>query len=144
MHFRPREVIGIEDFPGIESVLPDDDDGIDDEVETETGLGGGPSITQVMCAEDIPNQLTANATALVFLKQLIVLANLKVTRACQVKGCGEDTNIEIQHVGSALYLEWVTHWSASMNSDLIKNYLILMSAVSYFFSSGFRFVATHT
>lgn len=94
----------------MESVLPDDDDddGIDDEVETETGLGGGPSITQVMCAEDIPNQLTANATALVFLKQLIVLANLKVTRACQVKGCGEDTNIEIQYVGSALYLKWVT------------------------------------
>lgn len=30
-----------------------------------------------------------------------------------------------------------------MNSDLTKNYLILMSAVS-FFSSGFRFVATHT
>lgn len=30
-----------------------------------------------------------------------------------------------------------------MNSDLIKNYLILMSAVSYFFSSGFRFVATY-
>nr|XP_034315406.1 LOW QUALITY PROTEIN: uncharacterized protein LOC105340464 [Crassostrea gigas] len=105
----PREVIGIEDCPGMESVLPDDDDddGIDDEVETETGLGGGPSITQVMCAEDIPNQLTANATALVFLKQLIVLANLKVTRACQVKGCGEDTNIEIQHVGSALYLKWI-------------------------------------
>lgn len=48
----------------MESVLPDydADDGIDDEVETETGLGGGPSITQVMCAEDIPNQLTANAT----------------------------------------------------------------------------------
>lgn len=105
----PREVIGIKDCPGMESVLPDDDDddGIDDEVETETGLGGGPSITQVMCAEDIPNQLTANATALVFLKQLIVLANLKVTRACQVKGCGEDTNIEIQHVGSALYLKWI-------------------------------------
>lgn len=31
-----------------------------------------------------------------------------------------------------------------MNSDLINDYLILMSAVSFFFSSGFRFVATHT
>lgn len=41
MYFRLREVIGIEDFLGIELVLLDDDDGIDDEVEIEIGLGGG-------------------------------------------------------------------------------------------------------
>lgn len=43
MYFRLREVIGIEDCLGMESVLldDDDDDGIDDEVEIEIGLGGG-------------------------------------------------------------------------------------------------------
>lgn len=42
MYFRLREVIGIEDCLGMELVLlDDDDDGIDDEVEIEIGLGGG-------------------------------------------------------------------------------------------------------
>lgn len=42
MYFRLREVIGIEDCLGMELVLEDDDDdGIDDEVEIEIGLGGG-------------------------------------------------------------------------------------------------------
>lgn len=43
MYFRLREVIGIEDCLGMELVLLDydDDDGIDDEVEIEIGLGGG-------------------------------------------------------------------------------------------------------
>lgn len=43
MYFRLREVIGIEDCLGMELVLldDDDDDGIDDKVEIEIGLGGG-------------------------------------------------------------------------------------------------------
>lgn len=34
-----------------------------------------------------------STTALVYLNQLRVLANTKVTKCCQVKGCGEDLNL---------------------------------------------------
>lgn len=61
-----------------------------------------------MCAVEIPDQLTVNATSLVFLKKLIVLATLKEAIACQVKLCAENTNIEVHHAGSALYFKWET------------------------------------
>lgn len=93
----------------MKAVFPDEEDAEEDEEEEaiEADVGGGPSITRVLQAEDIPEKVTPNETALVFLNQLIALANIKVSRSCQVKGCGEDVDFVVHHVGSALYLKWV-------------------------------------
>lgn len=105
-HSRPMEISGIEDCPGMGSVLPEEN-AEDDEEEEETDLGGGSSVLLVLNADEIPEQLTENTTALVYLNQLRVLANMKVTKCCQVIGCGEDLGISVHHVGSAVYLKWV-------------------------------------
>lgn len=100
------EISGIEDCPGMGSVLPEEN-AEDDEEEEETDLGGGSSVLQVLNADEIPEQLTENTTALVYLNQLRVLANMKVPKCCPVIGCGEDLDISVHHVGSAVYLKWV-------------------------------------
>ncbi|XP_062587796.1 uncharacterized protein LOC134249458, partial [Saccostrea cucullata] len=104
----PKDVTGIEDCSGMEAVFPAEEEEEDEEDEVEDAdLGGGPSITRVLHVDDIPDKVKTNVMTLVFLDQLIALANLKVTRVCQVEGCGEDVNIVVHHVGSALYLKWV-------------------------------------
>lgn len=90
-------------FPTIE----DDAEGEEEEAEIDPDLGVGPSITRVLTPDAVHENLTTNETAIVFLKQILVLANIKAPKTCQVKGCGGDVGIEIQRVGSAIYLKWV-------------------------------------
>eukprot|EP00105_Crassostrea_gigas_P017838 XP_011435768.1 PREDICTED: uncharacterized protein LOC105334131 [Crassostrea gigas] len=107
MSLGPMEITDVEDCPGMGCVLPEDNTEDDEEEEEETDFGGGSSVLQVLNADEIPEQLTENTTALVYLNQLRVLANMKVTKCCQVKGCGEDLDISVHHVGSAVYLKWI-------------------------------------
>ena len=103
----PKDVSDIEDCPGIEFVLPGEDNADDDIEEAETEVVGGPSVTRVLCVDDIEENMKGNDTAIVFMHQLVNLANLKVQKVCPVEDCGETLNIDIQHVGSAIYLKWV-------------------------------------
>lgn len=92
------EITDIEDCPGMGCVLPEDNTEDNEEEEEETDFGRGSSVLQVLNADEIPEQLTENTTALVYLNQLRGLANMKVTKCCQVKGCGEDLDISVHHV----------------------------------------------
>lgn len=101
---RPQDVTGIEDCPGVEMVFPREEEN-DEEVEKEEA-DIGPSICRVSCPEDF-GHLIESSTALVYLPQLIALAKKRVNPLCKVKGCDGVLDIEIKHVGSAVYLKWV-------------------------------------
>ena len=103
----PKDVSGIEDCPGIGYVLQGEDNADDDIEEAETEVVGGPSVTRVLCKDDITDKMKGNHTAIVYMHQLINLANMKVQKVCPVEDCGETLNIDVQHVGSAIYLKWV-------------------------------------
>lgn len=89
----------------METVLPSEEEKEEDEIE-ETDEDPGPFISRVLCRDDFVNILE-NKTTLVYLNQLIALAKKKVDSVCKVKGCGQVLDIQLNHVGSAVYLKWV-------------------------------------
>ncbi|XP_022339797.1 uncharacterized protein LOC111134747 [Crassostrea virginica] len=101
----PKDVTGIEDRPCMETVLPSEEEKEEDEIE-ETDEDPGPFISRVLCRDDFVNILE-NKTTLVYLNQLIALAKKKVDSVCKVKGCGQVLDIQLNHVGSAVYLKWI-------------------------------------
>ncbi|XP_061184341.1 uncharacterized protein LOC133192340 [Saccostrea echinata] len=135
----PKDVTGIEDCPGVESVFPTvEEEEVDEEEEEEVG----PSICRVLTEEDF-GHLMENKTALVYLMQLKTLANKKVDSICKVKECGEGIEISIKHVGSAVYLKWIcrnTHIADKWCSQPILNRGLhggdLMFASSILFSGN--------
>jgi hypothetical protein len=97
----------MKDCAGMDSVFPNEDDEEEEEEEGEQDVEMGPSVTRVVTPEAIHENVINNETALVFMQQILVLANIRAPKICQVKGCGGDVGTEIRRVGSAIYLKWV-------------------------------------
>ncbi|KAK3082962.1 hypothetical protein FSP39_010109 [Pinctada imbricata] len=64
----------------------------------------GPEVIK-MKEEDVDSFLSDDC-AIIYIRQLERLANLKVERICSVKGCKESVELKTSYVGSAVYITW--------------------------------------
>lgn len=100
----PKNVAGIKDCPGVESVFPQEEEEEEEGEEEEEEIG--PSVLKLNSPDDIHHVLEKK-TALVYVDQLLALAHKPVHTTCKVKGCGKALQCTSRNIGSALYLKWV-------------------------------------
>ncbi|CAC5421377.1 unnamed protein product [Mytilus coruscus] len=136
----------------IRIVLNSDDEDMDvdieigDSIADEPAVELGPNISRIETDNDL-TALLEDRTFLVFLDQILVLANLKIEN-CAVVGCHEEVVISTEVISSALYLKWtcknnhlVNKWCSQpvLNRRLHSEDLLFSSALLIMLISGCSF-----
>lgn len=97
----------------------------EDADEDRTGTGVAKCQTDEEC-----KKLTEETTCLVFLKQIMILAEKQTRKFCE--DCGSSIHVDHTFIGSALYLKWVSTCFISKRHVRIPHYLNL----SFFYISN--------
>ncbi|KAK3089924.1 hypothetical protein FSP39_007669, partial [Pinctada imbricata] len=102
----PEDMQDMEDKAAADIIFGYDDAEEGDYSETdEDSEVFGPEVIK-MKEEDVDSFLSDDC-AIIYIRQLERLANLKVERICSVKGCKEPVELKTSYVGSAVYITWM-------------------------------------